>query len=363
MEKLKKNKFYYIMEKKYSGEYKRSQKKRNTNRKVLRSYRKRGGGKSSNSSDKRKKNRKLKFPMKRYKKGRKFYKGSLSFPCQGVLDYHQKKNEQENGGGCADGTSIYLGPNRKRSLEYFNPEKNVWNVFELKKDLEVIYIDPKRFKEKHMREIVKRALKKNPGFESYLDSIRHFGSLSDLCRTRRRVPVLRTMFESKLICNPDFIERLTHIFCIIFGIERSVYEQKIFLQELVQLGGGLTMDKGLTGWTATPELVRRKNTSLFDYARYYLEAFEDFTDEDYSLSGQRLSYYGFDMVFLTTVCAAGFPGYYYPDIESVHEDAGEELAIFRTNEFLQCRPDLADPEQSILNEKSSLFSQGSSSFY
>ena len=105
------------MEKIYSGKYKRSQKKRNTNSKVLRSYRKRGGnGKVSKSTSKKGKNRKLKFPMKRYKKGRKFYKGSLSIPCQGVLDYHQKKNEQENGGGCADGTSIYLGPNRKRYL-------------------------------------------------------------------------------------------------------------------------------------------------------------------------------------------------------------------------------------------------------
>jgi len=339
------------MKRTYRGSRGNLKRKRNANRKALRSNKKRKtkrlkGGKKT-----------LKFPMKRYKKGRKFYKGSLSFPCQGVLDYHQKKNEQEDGKGCSDGTSIYLGPNKKRSLEYFNPDKNVWNVFELTKNLEVFYVDPEKFKEEHMREIVKKALKNNPEFESYLDSIRHFGSLSDLCRSRRGIPVLQSMFESKLICNPDFVERLTHIFCIVFGIERSVYEQKIFLEELSQLGGGLTRDRALTGWTATPALVKRGETSLFDYAKYYLEAFEGFTEEDYSLQSQRLSYYGFDMVFLTTVCAAGFPGYYYPNIESVHEDAGEELAIFRTNEFLQCRPDLADPNQSISNEKSSLFSQ------
>ena len=342
------------MKRTYRGSRGNLKRKRNANRKALRSNKKRKtkrlkGGK-----------KKLKFPMKRYKKGRKFYKGSLSFPCQGVLDYHQKKNEQEDGKGCSDGTSIYLGPNKKRSLEYFNPDKNVWNVFELTKNLEVLYVDPEKFEEEHMREIFKKALKNNPEFESYLDSIRHFGSLSDLCRSRRGVPVLQSMFESKLICNPDFVERLTHIFCIVFGIERSVYEQKIFLEELSQLGGGLTRDRALTGWTATPALVKRGETSLFDYAKYYLEAFEGFTEEDYSLEGQRLSYYGFDMVFLTTVCAAGFPGYYYPNIESVHEDAGEELAIFRTNEFLQCRPDLADPNQSISNEKSSLFSQENS---
>ena len=66
--------------------------------------------------------------------------------------------------------------------------------------------------------------------------------------------------------------------------------------------------------------------SLFDYLNHYIK-----NTKPSKKINQRLSYYGFDMVFLTTVCAAGFPGYYYPDIESVHEDAGEELAIFCKN--------------------------------
>jgi hypothetical protein len=44
-------------------------------------------------------------------------------------------------------------------------------------------------------------------------------------------------------------------------------------------------------------------------------------------------------------CVTGFPGYYYPNIESVHE----ELEIFRTNEFLACRPYLTDPSRPSLS--------------
>ena len=37
---------------------------------------------------------------------------------------------------------------------------------------------------------------------------------------------------------------------------------------------------------------------------------------------QRLSYYGFDTIFLLLCCYSEHVGYYFPNIKSVHEDAG-----------------------------------------
>ena len=72
------------------------------------------------------------------------------------------------------------------------------------------------------------------------------------------------------------------------------------------------------------------------FVKYFLHNLDNKSGIDYTLTNQRLSYYGFDQIFVTTVCAAGFVGYYYPERASVHDDAGEEIAIFRTNEYLEC---------------------------
>ena len=68
------------------------------------------------------------LPLKEFKKDKVFYKGSSSIPGQLILNFHNKITNK-----CDQRSSIYLGPNKKRSLEYFRPGVNIWNEFRLKK--------------------------------------------------------------------------------------------------------------------------------------------------------------------------------------------------------------------------------------
>ena len=72
------------------------------------------------------------------------------------------------------------------------------------------------------------------------------------------------------ICNKDFKERLTELFCLIFGIGKTVYEQKQFLLELANLERDFLFNSSRSGWTATPVLQRIKKTKLYDFVIYFL---------------------------------------------------------------------------------------------
>lgn len=272
------------------------------------------------------------LPTKDFDEGTKFFKGSLSISCQRVLDFHLSKTERQPD-NCVDGTSIYVGPNEERSRSYFDDAKNIWNIFELRKKLTVLDITPSLWNKDLILQLIQIAIKNKPDLEEYLKSLSKFGGLLQLCD--EAIPGM------EYICNPTFIERLADMICIIFGIDVTVTDQIKYFKELSTLGEK-TKDKTKYGWTATPSLQQSGDTSLYHYIQYYLKNMADYSEDKLSLTGQRLSYYGFDMVFLTVVCISGFPGYYFPDIASIHEDAGEELAIFRTNEYFKCRPDLAE---------------------
>ena len=76
------------------------------------------------------------LPIKEFKKGKILYKGSSSFRGDVIMEYHMKIL-QSSRNLCDQRTSIYLGPNKNRSKEYFRPKLNHWNEFKLKKDMKV----------------------------------------------------------------------------------------------------------------------------------------------------------------------------------------------------------------------------------
>tara|TARA_A100001015_G_scaffold262634_1_gene308985 strand:+ start:408 stop:1412 length:1005 start_codon:yes stop_codon:yes gene_type:complete len=292
------------------------------------------------------------LPLKTFKMGTELYKGSLGgwATCNKVLTFHdslqKSKEESSMDPHCTNKTSIYLGPSKERSQQYWK-EGNAWLVFRLKKDLTILDLTPENLKEHHMRLIVDKAVSNNPTIEDYLYNLEAFGGLSNLCleglpgKFRSewhdwRGRSVKAGLSGIRICNPQFKDRLTELFCLIFGIEKTVKQQLEFLQELLELENAFLMDPKRTGWTATPVLVKNKTTKLYDFVKYFLHNLDKKSGIDYALTNQRLSYYGFDQIFLTTVCASGFVGYYYPERASVHDDAGEEIAIFRTNEYLEC---------------------------
>ena len=291
------------------------------------------------------------LPTRTFPMGTQFFKGSMpkDKTCEKVLNYHLK-TQKENAGkssmdtDCTNGTSIFLGPSEERSKQYYVKGKNAWLVFKLKKDLTLLDITPENLKRDHMRILVDKAVTNHPEIENYLYNLKSFGGLSNLCLDglpgqtwhdwRSRLVQAGKERTNMRICNTDFKERLTELFCLIFGIEKTVYEQKQFLLELANLERDFLFNSSRSGWTATPVLQRIKKTKLYDFVIYFLSCNKP-GDNDH-MANQRLSYYGFDMIFLTTVCAAGYPGYYYPERKSVHDDAGEEVALFRTNEYLEC---------------------------
>ena len=247
-----------------------------------------------------------------FKKGKVFYKGSSKFNGKLILEHHKKVSKNDP---CNQQSSIYLGINEKRSLEYFD-EKNTWNRFRLIKDIKVLKMNPKEWNKKNVSSLIKRAIKQKPKLKETLSNTENFGGIINLIEQ---------------IVGTNIIDILSFITCLIFGIETSVNEQLEMLTEILNQGNNLDLkDKKKYGWTATPTLVKKNTTSLFDYLNHYIK-----NTKRSNKKNQRLSYFGFDTIFLLLCCYSGFLGYYFPNIKSIHEDAGEELAIFKTNDYIE----------------------------
>lgn len=256
----------------------------------------------------------MSIPTINFKSGKVFYKGSSKFRGDLILSHHKKVIE-ESEDSCNQKSSIYLGVNENRSLEYFD-EKNTWNRFRLIKDIKVLKINPKFWNKKLVSKLIRRALKYNPDLKEKLLNVENFGGIINL-------------FEK--IIGKNIIDILSCIICLIFGIETTVNEQLEILKNLLSQRDKLDLkDKKKYGWTATPALVKINKTSLLDYLEYYIKNIKSSNKIN-----QRLSYYGFDSIFLLLCCYSNYLGYYYPNIKSVHEDSGEELAIFRANEYIE----------------------------
>lgn len=269
------------------------------------------------------------LPIISFKKGTRFFKGSLPRPCTEVLKYHGSLRAEPGTNACLDGSSIWLGPNEGRSREYYDNTKNWWNVFELKKDLEVLLMDPVKWTRDLIKQLIQEAAS-GVGSEGALE-----GELSGL-RSNGGLVQIKT--------DVDFPKRLTKMCCMIFGIDVTVQEQKSYLEECLAVGDAEDpsanhpfKDTATYGWTATPALAQAGTTTFYDYLHRYITKMKDYTETQLQMRNQRLSYLGFDTVFLSLVCRAGYVGYYFPPIESIHEDAGEELAIFDTISYLDCR--------------------------
>ena len=175
------------------------------------------------------------LPTRTFLRGMRLFKGSMGgwATCKKILDYHDEQktlkleNQSSMDPDCTNKTSVYLGPSEERSRQYWK-EGNAWLVFKLTKDLTLLDLTPEMLKKHHMRLIVDKALINHPGIECYLYNLESFGRLSNLCLEGDPNPQLE-----KGICNKDFKNRLAELFCLIFGIEKTVKQQQEFLQELL----------------------------------------------------------------------------------------------------------------------------------
>lgn len=264
------------------------------------------------------------LPIKVFKKGKKLYKGSSPFTGKDIIDYHRRVL-QTTKNICDQRASIYLGPNKKRSKEYFRPGHNRWNEFVLKQDIELLEMNPRRWDVQKIHLLIKKAMKRVPSLKKELRQTPNFGGVIDLIES---------------IVGKSLVKILTYITEIIFGIGITVDEQVERLRTILSKQGEFNLsDKTKYGWTATPSLVRKGKTSLLDYLEHYTH--DTKSSRKYN---QRLSYFGFDTMFLLLCCSAGYTGYYYPNYKSHHEDAGEEVAIFKTPSTIEW----LDPGESFV---------------
>ena len=249
------------------------------------------------------------LPVKTFKEGKKFYKASI-FSGKDIIDHHSRIL-QTSRNICDQRTSIYLGADKKRAEEYFRPGHSRWNVFVLKQDIEVLEMNPRLWDIEKIHSLIKKAMRRVPFLKENLRQTPNFGGIIDLVES---------------IVGKSLVKILTFITEIIFGIGITVNEQLERLKTILGKQGEFNLDnKDKYGWTATPSLVRKGKTSLFDYLEHFTRVTK--SSKKYN---QRLSYFGFDTIFLLLCCSAGYRGYYYPNHKSHHEDAGEEVAIFKT---------------------------------
>jgi len=217
---------------------------------------------------------------------------------------------------CDQRTSIYLGMNKKRSKQYFRSEYNKWNVFKLVKDVKVLEMNPILWNKKKIELLIRRAMRRIPDLKEKIRNTPNFGRIIDLIES---------------ITGRSLVKILTYIIQLIFGIGINVSQQLERLEDILGKKDEFELDnKKKYGWTATPSLVKIGKTSLLDYLEYYLK-----NSKKSKKYNQRLSYFGFDTIFLLLCCSAGYDGYYYPNLKSKHEDSGEELAIFKTPENIK----------------------------
>ena len=80
-------------------------------------------------------------------------------------------------------------------------------------------------------------------------------------------------------------------------------------------------------------LILEVEQNLLTYVEHILKLADKMSKKQKKDKNQRLSYYGFDVLFSIICCNAGYDGYYFADIESVWEDAGEEICVFNTDIF------------------------------
>lgn len=249
------------------------------------------------------------IPIKIFKKGRKFYKAS-PFVGRDIIDHHMRIL-QTTKDICDQRTSIYLGPHKERAKEYFIPGHTRLNEFILKEDIELINMNPRLWDIELIHLLIRKGMRRIPFLKQKLRDVPNFGGIIDLIES---------------IVGKSLVKILTYIIQLIFGIGITVNEQIERLRNILSKHGEFNLtDKSSYGWTATPNLVKKDKTSLLDYLEYYIVDIKSSRK-----TNQRLSYFGFDTIFLLLCCSAGYKGYYYPNYKSHHEDAGEEVAIFKT---------------------------------